>query len=92
LELQNPVGSLQEKTAQISSEAINNINSEAFLDKLMIKEKLNALPPRERQIIVLRYILEKSQEEVARLLGLSQSHISRLERQSLKIIKEKNRP
>jgi RNA polymerase sporulation-specific sigma factor len=49
-----------------------------------IHNAVNALEPRERQIIVLRYGLggkeEMTQKDVADLLGISQSYISRLEK------------
>ena len=49
-----------------------------------IRNAVNALEPRDRQIIVLRYGLEgyneMTQKEVADYLGISQSYISRLEK------------
>ena len=52
-----------------------------------IHEAVNALEPRERQIIVLRYGLdgnkEMTQKDVADFLGISQSYISRLEKRIL---------
>ena len=87
MELQNPVISLQERPECASAGEENVVDTEIFLENLIIREKLKSLSSRERQIIILRYFAEKSQEEVARKLGLSQSHISRLERQALKILK-----
>lgn len=50
----------------------------------MIHNAVNALEPRDRQIIILRYGLdgykEMTQKEVADFLGISQSYISRLEK------------
>ena len=55
--------------------------------KLMISE-INKLNPRDREIIVMRYGLfntqEKTQKEVADLLGISQSYISRIEKKVIK--------
>lgn len=49
-----------------------------------IHNAVNALDPRDRQIIILRYGLdghrEMTQKEVADFLGISQSYISRLEK------------
>lgn len=49
-----------------------------------IHNAVNALEPRERQIIILRYGLngnpEMTQKDVADFLGISQSYISRLEK------------
>ncbi len=54
------------------------------VDHQLLHEALERLPPREKTIMVLRYGLdgnpEKTQKEVADLLGISQSYISRLEK------------
>lgn len=56
-------------------------------DKELLKKALLRLKPRERQIIELRYGLggkkELTQKEVADMLGISQSYISRLEKRIL---------
>lgn len=53
-------------------------------DHQLLREALKKLPERERTIMVLRYGLEgkeeKTQKEVADLMGISQSYISRLEK------------
>ena len=93
LDLQYPVLPL---TAVDTGTAISpGTKSQAFeqekiFNNLILQEKLSILPQREKQVIVLRYLLEKSQDEVAQILGLSQKHISRLERQALRILKENN--
>ena len=55
--------------------------------KLMINEVLR-LEPRDRDIMILRYGLlgqeEKTQKEVAKMLGISQSYISRIEKKVIK--------
>ena len=53
-------------------------------ERTLVRRAVAALPPRDRQIIELRYGLtgkrELTQKEVADLLGISQSYISRLEK------------
>ena len=53
-------------------------------ERIQVRRAVAALAPRERQIIELRYGLtgkrELTQKEVADLLGISQSYISRLEK------------
>ena len=53
----------------------------------MVREAVAVLEPRERELIELRYGLrtgeEMTQKEVADLLGISQSYISRLEKRIL---------
>ena len=54
------------------------------VDHVLLHQALEKLPPRELQIVQLRFGLgggkEKTQKEVAELLGISQSYISRLEK------------
>ncbi len=61
---------------------------EIILDKITLKELLNTLPYRERQVIFLRFFEEKTQREVAEKLGVSQEQVSRLERKIIKSLKE----
>ena len=53
-------------------------------EKLMLMESVASLEPREQEIVILRFGLsdgkEYTQKEVAELLGISQSYISRLEK------------
>jgi RNA polymerase sporulation-specific sigma factor len=48
-----------------------------------IQEVLLELEPRERAVLVLRYLRDKTQEEVARALGISQAQVSRIEKSAL---------
>ncbi len=61
-------------------------------EKRMIHEAVAALEPRERQIIELRFGLsgkpEMTQKDVADLLGISQSYISRLEKKIIARLRE----
>lgn len=62
-------------------------------EKKIIYTAIMGLSPRERQIIVLRFGLDGSnkeltQKEVADLLGISQSYISRLEKRIISRLKE----
>jgi len=58
-----------------------------WFDKLALKEVLNKIPIKEREILVLRFFQDKTQTEVAEIVGLSQVQVSRIERQALKKIK-----
>lgn len=54
------------------------------VDLCLLRQALQQLHPRERQIVVMRYGLEGhkelTQKEVAQIMGISQSYISRLEK------------
>ena len=94
LELQKPAVSLDEEGldgAAARTFKEDDFASEGYLQRLMLMDRIKTLPPRERQVIALRYFMEKTQEETATLLGISQSHVSRLERKVLQQMKtEKN--
>ena len=61
---------------------------EQGLDKVALEKELNLLNDREKQIMTLRYGLnntdEFTQKEVAEMLGISQSYISRIEKKVIK--------
>ena len=62
-------------------------------DKRMIRNAIDSLNSRDRQIIKLRYGIDRggnelTQKEVADLLGISQSYISRLEKKIILQLKE----
>ena len=63
-------------------------NEEAVLNSVALREALQKLPKRERQIMLLRYYREKTQSEVAHIMGLSQVQISRLEKKTLGMLRE----
>ena len=54
--------------------------ADAAFDKLAIKSAIETLPPLWQKIVVLRYFRDMSQQEVARILGLTQVKISREEK------------
>lgn len=62
---------------------------EIITNKLVIRQLMNELEDREKQIILLRFFKEKTQTEVANILGISQVQVSRIERKILNSMKEK---
>ncbi len=76
--------SIYEKTDDDSSRSLldklqTGENDEEKLDRMMLKQVIGELPPRDKKIILLRYFADKTQSEVARALNVSQVQISRLE-------------
>ncbi len=59
-----------------------------MMDRLILKDMLSRLAPRERKIVILRYFRDMTQGEIARKMGVSQVQISRLENKILKKLKE----
>lgn len=64
---------------------------EAKIDKRALEKELNSLSDREKHIMKLRYGLnnteEYTQKEVASMLGISQSYISRIEKKVIRRLK-----
>ena len=60
-------------------------------DKIKLKEEIDLLDDRDKQIMIMRYGLfntkEYTQKEVADLLGISQSYISRIEKKVINKLK-----
>jgi RNA polymerase sporulation-specific sigma factor len=54
-----------------------------IIDKIALKQVLDTLKPREKQIIILRYFKEKTQVQIANMLGISQVQVSRIEKKIL---------
>ena len=59
-----------------------------ILQKIMIKDALKKLDEKEKNIILLRYFKEKTQSEVAKIYGISQVQVSRLEKKILQKMRE----
>ncbi|MFN2746734.1 MULTISPECIES: RNA polymerase sigma factor SigB [Bacillus] len=56
--------------------------------KLMLESVWHVLSDREKKIIELTYIENKSQKETGEMLGISQMHVSRLQRKAVKRLRE----
>jgi len=63
----------------------DNFSVENFTNKLAIRELIEKLSTREKQVIIMRYYLDKTQSEIAKELGVSQVQVSRIEN---KVIEE----
>ena len=64
---------------------------EKKIDKTILVEELKKLNERDKQIIIMRYglnnTIEYTQKEVASIMGISQSYISRIEKKAIKKLK-----
>ena len=49
---------------------------------------MRTLPERERQVVALRYFRGLTQEKSARILGVSQVQVSRIERKAMAQLRE----
>ena len=61
---------------------------EAVVNKVILKEAIGSFADRERKIIILRYFKQKTQAQIAQMLGISQVQVSRLEKKILLKMRE----
>ena len=88
LESKNTIQSLYDKENEdgiclIDKIKANDNEEERMVNKLVLKESINKLKPREKEIIFLRYYKCQTQKDVAKTLGISQVQVCRLEKQIL---------
>ena len=56
---------------------------------LSLGEALGALPERERQVLALRFSRDLTQQQVSRIIGVSQVQVSRIEKRAIAALREK---
>ena len=61
---------------------------EGVLEKLALREAVKSLPDREGQVVALRYFRGLTQDKTARILGVSQVQVSRIERKAMARLRE----
>ncbi len=59
------------------------------VDIIALKQIINQLDPKERQIVILRYFQDKTQTEIAQTIGVSQVQVSRIEKKILETIRNR---
>ena len=89
----NNVESLYDKEDEDGLCLIDKIKSsgneeENTINRLALKEGINRLKPREKEIIFLRYYKCQTQKDVARTMGISHVQVCRIEKQILNILYE----
>lgn len=63
-------------------------NDDALHEKISINDAIKTLSGREKEILLMRYYIGKTQMEVSEEIGISQAQVSRLEKNALKSIKQ----
>ena len=61
---------------------------EATADRADLHQLIAALPVRHRTILMMRFFEDRTQHEIGQILGLSQVHVSRMERAALCSLRE----
>ncbi len=89
-----------DKSAYTSDKDGNSINliekistskneEELIANKLTIKQLIDGLEQKEKEIILLRFYKDKTQSQVAKILGMNQVQVSRIERKILENMRRK---
>ena len=79
----------EEKESKISKIGNNKDEVGDLINKITLKKVISELNEREQKIISLRYFKDKTQVEVAEMLGISQVQVSRIEKRSLLEMRQK---
>ena len=88
----SPTESLQRETGEdgftLESTLGDEGQEERLLDRVWLRQAMERLPERARQIIALRYFHDLTQEKCAAIVGVSQVQVSRLERRAMASLRE----
>ena len=87
-----PAASLQQEAGgdgpALGDVLFDQEQEERMLESLALREAVARLPERERTVIGLRYFRGMTQADAARVLGVSQVQVSRLERRSMETLRK----
>lgn len=97
MEVFRPVESIYQPVYEGDEEGISLLDKlegkenqeETIANRICIQEALKKLKDEERQVIVLRYYKGKTQTEVAKILGITQVQVSRIEKKTLERMRVK---
>lgn len=79
-----------EDGVSIEDKISSNVDEATLItNKLVISELIDNLTDKERQVILLRYFRGKTQAEVAKVVGVNQVQVSRIEKRVLDLMKRK---
>ena len=85
--LYEPVFSDGNDTIYVMDQIGNKNEDINWLDEIVLKESISKLNEREKKILTLRFLVGKTQMEVAAEVGISQAQVSRLEKYAMDKIK-----
>ncbi len=86
--LNEPVYSDGNEAVRVMDQVSDTKNSDdAMTEKIAIKDAVSKLSPKEKEILMMRYFIGKTQMEVSEEVGISQAQVSRLEKNALEAIK-----
>lgn len=85
----DPVYNDGQETVRIMDQIGDNKNNQdSWIEDFALKDALAKLNQREKQILMLRYYLGKTQMEVSEEVGISQAQVSRLEKNAIDMMRK----
>lgn len=87
-----PVASLQMETAEgftLESVLGEDGMEDNVVERVALRAAIEALPEREQQVILLRFYKNLTQDKTAKVLGVSQVQVSRIERRAMDYLRQK---
>ena len=87
-----PVASLQMETGDgltLESALGDEGMEDAIVEREALRDAIAALPDRERRVILLRYYKGLTQDQCAKVLGVSQVQVSRIERKAVEHLRHR---
>ncbi len=88
--LYEPVYSDGGDTIYVMDQIGDQNSDDNWLDEIVLRQSIKDLNPREKRILYLRFMMGKTQMEVAKEIGISQAQVSRLEKCALDQLKSKD--
>lgn len=89
ISLSDPIYNDGSDTIELLDQIADTKNTDDNMhENISIKDAIKVLPLREREILMMRYYVGKTQTEVSEEIGISQAQVSRLEKNALKHIKD----
>ncbi|MBR4270572.1 MAG: SigB/SigF/SigG family RNA polymerase sigma factor [Clostridia bacterium] len=85
--LSTPIDSEDGEGITIEEKLADSSQEDKF-DHVVLKSLITRLSPKERKIIIMRYYKDKTQNEIAKMLGVSQVQVSRIENKILSTLKK----
>lgn len=98
IESNKPIESIEGNLTQSNGDKTINLidristgkdEQEIITNKIVIKELINELEDSDKEVILLRFYKEKTQSQIAKILGISQVQVSRIEKKVLQKMRVK---
>ena len=64
-------------------------SEERMVEKIALRQAIDALPEREKAVVNLRYFHSLTQQQVAKILSVSQVQVSRIEKKAIALLRER---